>query len=114
MTHPGTAARVARCPVSGRAGHPVRARGNGHHQGQELAVSPVWSTTMPAITQPPQGALPGAAAFYRARPGRGRITALRHQAHQLISALTRRARRLHLRRRPGFPLEPMPRMRWYS
>ena len=69
---------------------------------------------MPAITQAPQARSHSAPAHYQARPASWRITALYRQAHQLIPALTRRARRLHLPRLADYKLEPMPRMRWYS
>ena len=69
---------------------------------------------MPAITQAPQTRPHGAPACYRARPASWRITALHRQAHRLTSALTRRARRLHLPRLADYKLGPMPRMRWYS
>jgi hypothetical protein len=82
-----------------------------HH---ELTIEPVWSTTMPAITQTPETRPHAAPAYYQARPAGWRITGLRRWAHQLIAALPRRARRLRLRRPAEYKLEPMPRMRWYS
>lgn len=69
---------------------------------------------MPTITHSPQTRPHAAPAYYQARPGHGRITALHHQAYQLISALTRRARHLHLPCPADYKLEPMPRMRWYT
>ena len=69
---------------------------------------------MPVITRSPQTRPPGAPACPQAWPAPWRLTALPRQAHRLIPALTRRARRLHLPRRAGYKLEPMPRMRWYS
>ena len=69
---------------------------------------------MPAITQAPQTRPHSTPAYYLARPASWRTTALYRQAHHLIPALTRRARRLHLPRLADYKLEPMPRMRWYS
>jgi hypothetical protein len=69
---------------------------------------------MPTITQAPQTRPHSAPAHYHARPASWRITALHRQAHQLKSAFTRRARRLHLPRLADYKLGPMPRMRWYS
>jgi len=70
---------------------------------------------MPAPTRSPQPSPPGTPAYYyRARPATWRPTAPYRQVHRLITALTRRIRRLHLRRHADYKLEPMPRMRWYS
>jgi hypothetical protein len=80
----------------------------------ELPIHPDWSTTMPTFTHPPQTRSHSAPAYYQARAARGQITAPHRRAHQLIRALARRARRLHLPRPGDYKLEPMPRMRWYS
>ena len=69
---------------------------------------------MPVITQSPQTRPDSAPPDYRARPASGRITVFCRHAHQLIPALTRSVRRLHLLRLADYKLEPMPRLRWYS
>ena len=69
---------------------------------------------MPATTYAPQNRSHTAPAHYQARPANWQIPALHRQAHQLLLALTRRARRLRLPRPADYKLEPMPRMRWYS
>ena len=69
---------------------------------------------MSAITQVPQSRPHRVPARFQARPAGRWITALHRRAPQRIAALTRRARCLHLPRRAGHRLEPMPRLRWYS
>jgi hypothetical protein len=69
---------------------------------------------MSAPIRSPRFGPPGAPASYLARPATWRRTALHRQAGQLIPALARRARRLHLPRFADYKLEPMPRTRWYS
>ena len=69
---------------------------------------------MPTPIRSPRFGPPGAPAYYLARPATWRLTALHRQARQLIPALARRARRLHLPRLADYNLEPMPRLRWYS
>ena len=100
---PAQAGRLALQAATAHPHHPAGHHANGRRPA-DLPLAAVRKKT----------ALYAAPAYYQARPATGGLTTVRRQVGQLIRALTRRARRLHLPRVADYKLEPMPRMRWYS